>query len=469
MRVLLVNPPARHHIQTEVPPAVEEENLSWPPMGLLHLATWIRKESSHSVSLLDASLERLDENEIEARIREIEPEVVGITCFTVGLVDVVKTIDAARRCPSVRHVVLGGPHVNDFPAQARGLWGVDAVVRGEGQRPLIELLTRWESGKEIRGIPGVLATPDDPVPSQDVYLSDNLDDQPIPDRTLLDPGRYRYVAGEGGLFTTVHTSRGCPYHCTFCNTPRHVYRSMSPGRVCDELQACLDLGIHEVYFSDDTFNITNKRVHDICTEILKRGLKISWIARCRVKGVDEELLRRMKAAGCVRLQFGVEQGTQEGLDRFKKGVTIPEIEQAFALCRKVGVRTVAYFILGSPVERSRRDVLRTIDYSIRLKPDFAFYNLLTPFPGTPLFEEGVAEGVLRREPWDEFLRRPYAGFRAPLWERYFTRKELQDLLQLAFRRFYWRPGFVLRNLLQIRGRDDLQRKARAGLRLLTGR
>jgi radical SAM superfamily enzyme YgiQ (UPF0313 family) len=185
-----------------------------------------------------------------------------------------------------------------------------------------------------------------------------------------------------------------------------------------------------------------------------------------VKGIDEDLLRLMRRAGCVRLQFGVEQGTQEGLDRFRKGVTIAEIEACFRVCRKVGMSTVAYFILGTPVERTRQDIHRTIEYSIRLAPDFAFYNLLAPFPGTVLFEEGVAEGVLRREPWEEFLRRPYASFRAPLWEQHFTRRELQGFLRYAFRRFYGRPRFILRNLLQIRDLGDLRRKVRAGVKLL---
>ena len=93
---------------------------------------------------------------------------------------------------------------------------------------------------------------------------------------------------------------------------------MSPERVCDELQTCVDLGIREIYFVDDTFNITNRRVHELCDEILRRGLDISWTVRFRVKGVDRPLLEKMKAAGCERIQLGVEQGTEEGLLRLKK-------------------------------------------------------------------------------------------------------------------------------------------------------
>ena len=242
---------------------------------------------------------------------------------------------------------------------------------------------------------------------------------------------------------------------------------MTPSRTCDEIAACIELGISEIYFVDDTFNITNARVIELCDEIIKRGLKFSWTVRFRVKGVDRELLEKMKAAGCGRIQFGVEQGTEEGLLRLKKDVTSKEIEHAFKLCREVGIRTVAYFMIGTPTERTRRDVLDTIDYSIRLNPDFVMYNILTPFPGTTLYDEGVRDGVLDLNPWLKFMKAPNEQFKAQVWDEYFTREELRDLLNLAYKKFYWRPAFVIRNLAQIRNPQDLMRKATAGLRLLT--
>jgi len=467
LRLLLIRPPNRHTVETEVPKAVEAENVSYPPLALLVLATFLRGASRHAVAILDGQLDDLDDAALEARIREFAPDVVGIGAFTVQLVDVVHTVEIARKAGAKR-IVLGGPHVNDFPAEARGLPGVDAVVRGEGQVPLLALLDAWEEGLEPRGIPGVMVHPDDPVPDP-VWLGDDLDTYPIPNRTLVDPTRYRDVLGGGKLFTTLVTSRGCPHRCTFCNTPRHKYRTMSPRRICDEIQSCLDLGIGEVYFVDDTFNVTNDRVSTLCDEILHRKLVFSWTVRMRVKGVDEPLLRKMKAAGCGRIQFGVEQGTQEGLDRLQKGVTIAEIERTFRLCRKVRIRTVAYFLIGTPTERTPDDVRRTIRYSVRLRPDFVMFNILTPFPGTRLFDEGVKEGVLDPAPWNRFITHPTPDFRPQLWEQHLKRDQLRDLLQHAYRRFYWRPTFVVKNILQVRHPDDLLRKAKAGVRLLLGR
>ncbi len=465
MRVLLIRPPARHTVESEVPEAVEAENLSYPPLSLLSIAAFLRDKSAHDVDILDAQLDDLDYDQVLAAVRAFAPDVVGITAFTVQLVDVHRTVQTCKDA-GVRYVVVGGPHVNDFPRECRDLAGVDAVVKGEGQQPMLDLVNAWARGDVARGIAGVMAHPDDPVPVDDVYFSNDLDAYPIIDRTLVDYTRYYDVMGEGGIFTTVITSRGCPYRCTFCNTPRHRYRVMSPGRVCDELQACIDLGIREIYFVDDTFNITNRRVHELCDEILARGLDISWTVRFRVKGVDRPLLEKMKAAGCTRIQFGVEQGTEEGLLRLKKDVTSREIEHAFALCRDVGIRTVAYFMIGTPTERTRQDVVDTIQYSIRLNPDFVMYNLLTPFPGTTLFDEGLRDGVLDDQPWLDFMRAPDEHFKAQVWDEHFSREELRELLDMAWKRFYWRPEFVVKNLFQIRNLSDLKRKATAGLRLL---
>lgn len=466
MRVMLIRPPARHTVESEVPEAVEAENLSYPPLAILAIGTFLRQKTHHEVVILDAQLDNLSYEEVEEKIRAWGPDVVGLTCFTVQLVDVHKCVAAARNA-GTKYIVLGGPHINDFPEESLALPDVDAIVKGEGQQPMLSLLECWERGEVAKGIPGVMSHPEDPIPEEDVYYSNDLDEYPIADLDMIEYERYYDVMGGGGIFTTLVSSRGCPYRCTFCNTPRHRYRVMSPERVCDEIQVALDKGITEFYFVDDTFNITNKRVHELCDEILRRGQKLSWTVRFRVKGVDRPLLEKMKAAGCGRIQFGVEQGTEEGLLRLKKDVTSREIEHAFKLCREVGIRTVAYFMIGTPTERSRQDVLDTIEYSVKLDPDFVMYNILTPFPGTTLYDEGLRDGVLDVEPWKKFMLAPTEDFKAQVWDEYFTREELRELLNYAYRRFYWRPKFVARNVLQMRNLDDFKRKATAGIRLLT--
>lgn len=470
MKMLLIRPPAHHPIEAEVPDAVRQENVSYPPLPLLAIASYLNSSTHHKVSILDGLVEQTPYPVLQREIEAVAPDVVGISAYSLGLVDVVRTLMVCRAA-KVPHVLLGGPHVNDFPHLSALLPGVDAAVRGEGQATLPAVLDTLEAGGSLRGLPGVMTAVDaeNEAPVAAPRLSNQLDDYPILDLSLIDYTRYYDVLGGGGLFTTVITSRGCPHRCTFCNTPRDPFCAMSAARICEELKVRIAQGIREIYFVDDTFNTVNSRVRELCEEILRHGLKFRWTARFRARGIDRSLLVLMKRSGCARLQIGVEQGTDDALARLQKDVTVAEIEAAFRLCREVGIKTVAYFMIGTPSERTRVDVKHTIDFSIRLNPDFVMYNVLTPFPGTRLFEQGVDSGVLSPEPWTAFFRSPHEDFRPPLWDEFFDPAELSALLHLAYRKFYFRPALILRNLRGLASIREFTRKSRAALSLLMKR
>ncbi|MDP6934205.1 MAG: cobalamin-dependent protein, partial [Myxococcota bacterium] len=155
---MLIRPPARHTVESEVPDAVEAENLSYPPLSLLSIAQFLLAHSDHQVNILDAQLDDLAYEVMHQKIQEWAPDVVGITCFTVQLVDVYQTVRTCKDA-GVKYVVLGGPHISDFPREAVGLPGVDAIVKGEGQQPMLDLVNTWASGGEPRAMPGIVAHP----------------------------------------------------------------------------------------------------------------------------------------------------------------------------------------------------------------------------------------------------------------------------------------------------------------------
>ncbi len=469
MKLLLIRPPAHHAVEAEVPAAVRQENVSYPPLPLIAIHAYLTRHTAHQVSILDGLVDGMSYPALQRAIEAHGPDVVGISAYTLGLVDVVKTVAVARSA-KVPHVLLGGPHVNDFPVRSATLPGVDAAIRGEGQATLPAVLDALEAGEPLEGLPGVVTARSALEAGQVAAprLSNDLDDYPLLDLDAIDYRRYYDLLGGGGLFTTIVTSRGCPHRCTFCNTPRDRFVSMSPGRICEEVEHKLRRGIREIYFVDDTFNVTNDRVAALCEEILRRKLSFRWTARFRANGIQRDLLVLMKRAGCVRVQVGVEQSTDEALRILQKDVTVSEIRRAFRLCRDVGINTVAYFMIGTPAERTRRDVLRTIDFSIELDPDFVMYNILTPFPGTRLFEQGLARGILRAEPWETFMAAPSDTFVPPVWDEFFDARELAELLELAYRRFYFRPRVVARNLRGLASWGGFVKKAKAGLRLLVG-
>ncbi len=467
MRVLLIRPPAHHAIEAEVPAAVRQENVSYPPLSLLAISSHLKRYTRHAVQILDGLVDGMSYPALQREIETFAPDVVGISAYTLGLVDVQRTVAAARSA-KVPRVLVGGPHVNDFPVESAALPGVDAALRGDGQATLPAVLDALAEDRPIDGLPGVVPTGSRPPPGQVLSprYSGNLDDYPLLDIRAIDYSRYYDLLGGGGLFTTIVTSRGCPYRCTFCNTPRDRFASMSPGRICDEIEDKLRLGIREVYFVDDTFNITNDRVWGLCEEIVRRRLTFTWTARFRANGISRDLLRLMQRAGCVRLQVGVEQSTDAALDILQKDVTVAEIRSAFRLCREVGIKTVAYFMIGTPAERTRADVMQTIDFSIDLDPDFVMFNILTPFPGTRLFEQGIERGVLEPEPWEAFIRSPSPGFVPPVWSEFFDARELAEMLALAYRRFYFRPRVIWRNTLALASWHEFTQKVRAACRLI---
>jgi len=301
-----------------------------------------------------------------------------------------------------------------------------------------------------------------------VYESD-LDSLPPPARHLVDSSAYFYVLGTRATFTTVMSSRGCPYRCTFCSTPRGGFRARSVSNVVDEMKRCMAAGAEEIHFVDDTFNLESARLAELSREIVRRGLRTRWSFRGRADGVSREALELAARAGCIRFHLGVETGTDEGLKALRKGVTVAEVEEAVRLARRAGIVTAAYFIIGCPHEKSRADVERTLDFAVRLDPDFALFNILAVYPGTELFTRAVEKGVLAPDLWSSFARHPGSDFVLPFWVEHLSHRELDSLLKLAYRRFYLRPALVWRNLRSLGSLNELVRKAQAALSILLGR
>ena len=147
----------------------------------------------------------------------------------------------------------------------------------------------------------------------------------------------------------------------------------------------------------------------------------------------------------------------------RKGITVAQVERAVALARRHGIATAAYFLIGCPHERTRADVLQTLRFACRLDPDFAMFNVLAIYPHTELFDMAVKRGLIGPDEWRGFAADPTPGFRLRFWEEHFTREELAGLLKLAYRRFYFRPPVVWRNLRALNSWSELRHKAAAAL------
>lgn len=468
MKIALVNPPDRNRVFTEVPSRVNLKSGILPPMGLLYLESYLHHFTGHQVRVLDCPALEMDYPRLEEELKDFAPEVMGVTGHTHNLIDMLEATRLFKKINPDGTAIWGGAHASAFPAQSMTFPQVDYVIYGEGEVTLKNLLEHIEKPDGPPGhIKGILYRVEGKVirnaPADYVM---NLDELPHPRREILPVKKYFYTIGTEETASGFVSSRGCPYHCTFCSTPGKTFRSRSAVNVVDEMEKCRNLGIRELYFVDDTFNVDQKRVTDICNEIIRRDIKIAWNYRGRINLITEEQLELVEKAGCTRIQLGVETGTDKGLLRLKKGIKTEEIRKVFRWLKKTNITSAAYFMIGCPHETDREEVMKTIDFAQEIDPDYVLFGILTPYPDTEIYEEGVKRGILDPKIWENFVHCPSPDFQPQAWTEFLTVEEMQDLLDLAYKKFYRRPGYILKRLREIKSGKELWRKIIAGLQII---
>jgi len=468
MKVLLIRPPHDHMITTNVPESVDTETGMYPPLGLLYVAAGLRAWTDAEVELLDALALHLDQDGIVRHIAQSKPDVVGIQAMTFTLVDAIATVRSSKSAYPNAHVSLGGPHVNLYPEETLSIEGVDSLVLGEGERPFADLVNALANGGDIAEVEGVAVMRNGRISTtQARALEANLDNLPHPARDLIDTSLYWSVLAKHNPVTTAMTSRGCPMKCIFCDRPHlgKTFRYRSANSVVDEMEDCVKRGIHEIFLYDDTFSIRRERIFEIRDEIKRRGLDVQWDVRARANNLDAEVVKAMKEAGVSRLHIGVESGSPRILKIIKKGITLEQAYKAFELCRKYGMTSLSYFMLGNPTE-TREDIEMTMRFIRKCKADFAHIAITTPFPGTELYNMGLQQGLLERDYWRDFAANPDENFKPPAWTENFTQEQLEDMRYRAYRAFYSRPDRLVRQVLAVRSFKEFWAKFRVGARLL---
>ena len=421
MDVLLARPPRRDP---------SEMSLAVPPLGLAYIAASLRS-AGHRVRVLDAAVQRWSWHRFEQELAHTRPDVLGLTAMT-PVADVAARAARVAR-PHVRHILLGGPHPTAVRAAVLDeMPELDAAVVGEGEDIAPRLLA-W------------LAHPAGPPPAGVLTRTHPFVEADPPDihgivppaRDLLPMGRYRYLFATRPGFATMLTSRGCPFHCTFCDksVSGSRWRARGPAEVVDEMARLVDEhNVGFINFYDDNFTLSRSRVVRICEEILRRGVDVEWKCEGRVDAVDLPLLRLMRRAGCRTIAYGVESGNQDTLDRLRKDVTVAQAPAAFAATRAAGIRTLAYIILGAPGE-DRAAVERTIAFCRSIQADYVQFSTLVAMPGTPLFA-AHAGGTAVPNPVDADQHRATVTDLPP--------DELAALLRTAWAGFYLRPRPIWR-------------------------
>ncbi len=468
MKIVLVNPPQEIYLQGNNPKVIEKERGKNPPLGLLYVASAIKKAAHHEVKIIDANLYGYNGDDILAQFKEMRSDVLGVSVTTFTILDALEVIRTFKVVNPRGKVIAGGPHVAIFPRETVSLGLVDVAVKREGEPLINKILDAIGDPESLRQIKGICFRHNGKIidTGEAPYIND-LDSLEIPDRTLLPYREYYSLLGGDAYSTTLFTSRGCPYRCAFCDRPAlgKKFRFHSAEYVVREILQCIDLGIREFLVYDDTFTVNRRRVLEICDRIVELGLNITWDIRARVDTVDEQMLRALRRAGCRAVHYGVEAGSEPILKRLDKGITIPRVKEIFRLTRKTGMDTLAYFMIGNPGEQAG-DIAKSLDLAKQIKPDFMHMTVFTPFPATRLYQEALDTGMIAHDVWREFAANPRPDFIPPIWPEYFTREELHKIIAASYKEFYLRPAYVLRRLLRLRSFSEFKRKARAGLSVL---
>lgn len=467
LNIVLVQPPSHHAVESLFPQTETPGGIGFkPPLGILYIASYLAKYSKHNITVLDAQVEAWDSMELVDSILVLKPDIVGITAWTDFWYSAHQTAALLKgRLPNV-HIVIGGPHVGIYPDSTLQYSAADSVVLGDGEVPMLLLANSLANGIKPPNIPGVHFKEYGVRQSCDTwYIEKNLDNLPHPGRRFLPIEKYSSVLAKGRYITTMITSRGCPFKCTYCKLNFQKTLQRSAENVVQEFDAIKHLGISEVEVYDDTFTWSAKRVQDICQSMIAKKLNIDWAIRDRVTGVKAENLELLSQAGCSRIHLGVESGSDKTLQTVKKKITTQQAREAVRLVKQSGFTTLTYFMIGLPGE-TRDDVFETINFALELDADYAEFNICIPYAGTEMYEVALQQGVIKHDYWKEFCRNPVPDFKIPaLIEDNLSRSELMELRDLAIRRFYFRPKVIARELKNTRSLGEFKRKASMGLSL----
>lgn len=372
MKILLVYP----YFLDERPKDYDVRPL---PIGLYYIAALL-KEEGYEVEILNW-YNLKDPAVARQAFKALRPDVIGFSIFNANRWGGIELAKLAKETVPESRVVFGG-------VGATFLWEhllthfpeIDYVVVGEGEHSflrLIQTLSGSPTTAELTRIKGLaLRVEGRPVCTGEADFLPDID-------TLPNPARHY-------TFQHVISSRGCPWNCVFCGSPRFWKRRVrfhSPEYFVEQLERLYRKGVNFFYVSDDTFTLQKERVIRICEEILKRRLQITWQAISRVDCLDEEIVYWMRRAGCLQISFGVESGSEKIRNRvLNKKISEESIKKAFALCRKYGILPRAYFIYGSPGE-SRKTIQASIDLMKKIKPLSMVCYILDIYPGTALYED----------------------------------------------------------------------------------
>jgi radical SAM superfamily enzyme YgiQ (UPF0313 family) len=423
-------------------------NQKGPPLGIAYLNAYVKRNGVIS-RIFDLRAYKRPLVSLRESLREYRPDLIGINIHCTSEME-----DGARIAEEIKGagyeipIVVGGSHPSALPEDTLDRYkSIDYVVFGEGEITLMELINALREGDEnLTGINGLAYRDNDGIRRNSPReLISDIDILPMPDFTGFPFERYKPHYFKG-IEIPVITARGCPNRCVFCYQPMgHNVRVRSYQYVVEEIERDIrDYRATQIFFADDTLTIDPEYTIRLFTEIKRRGLnKVRYIASTRIDRVNRDMLRAMKEANVFSIVYGAESGNQMILNGIRKGFTLEQTEQAIRWTKEAGIKVDTNFILGLPYE-NEETIRQTLDFIMKLNPDFLNLAILAPFPQTEVYEwakRGIGGLRLRSDSYSATGR--IVGNTLEL--EGVDRARLEYYQTIGYVRFYLRPSRI-RNL-----------------------
>lgn len=447
MEILFLNPPYLPRFsRSQRSPAVTRSGTLYYPMWLAYAASYAQAQG-HRVRLVDAPADGLTLADVTG---QPPPGLVVVETSTPSIEsDMQVASHLASRWPNA-HVCLVGTHVTAMPTDTLRRCRAHSVARGEFDLTITDLANALDHGRDLHTVRGLTwRAGDGVVENEPRPLMEDLDQIPFVSRVYAQFLNFRNYFNPNALYpmVTIVSSRGCPYGCTFCVYPHTItgtrQRCRSVSLVVDEMEEICERfpGVRAVFFEDDTLTADKSHARALASEIIRRGLRISWTANARAD-VDLETLRLMRAAGLRCLCVGFESGAQEMLSAMGKRLRVERAREFMQDARRAGVLIHGCFVVGMPGE-TRRTMEQTLALALELDPDTVQFYPLMAYPGSPAYETLRSSGLLVAQSFSEWLT-PHGHHAAVARTGELQPHEVQEFCAWARRRFYLRRRFLLR-------------------------
>jgi len=452
-----------------------------PFLGLGYIADWLER-SNYDVVITDPHTFNWDVKKSVEEILKHNPEAVGLTSTTDNRLKTIELIRALKKEKPNLFILVGGPH---FALTAKNalekVSEIDVVVKTEGEMTTKELLDVIQEEKNLSEVLGIF------------YRDENGKIIETPNRPfghdlgkfsvawhLFDMDKYRRnIDGTNIRSIGVISSRGCPSKCIYCVNAKFReggFRLRSPIKFIDEVEFLKNkFGFEGFDFWDDTLTVSKEHVRKICEEILKRKLNIKWYTRARVDTVDEEILKLMREAGCIRISYGVESGSPRILELIKKNITIGQVMKAAELSSKLGMKVLMNFMVNLPYE-TMEDLKMTIDLMKKLNSIenvTAAYGFSIPYPGTEMELIARKEKIIPEDfSWNSdyhYEKYKIAGTDPSLPLMEWPGAEIEKIKVFMARELGVRGGILkkgIKKLKKVKSIKELKELAKAGVKYI---